>query len=56
MVVDQSKLESLQLESTAFERVVGDDTVGEILGKAIHLAQDVLDLMDFHSLINAGGL
>ena len=47
VVIDQDKLESLPLESATFERVVGDDTISEILDEAVHPTRDVLDLMDF---------
>ena len=55
MVIDQCELESLPLESTAFGRIVGDDTVGEKFDKTIHPAKDKVDLVDIFHLLNARG-
>ena len=47
MVVDQCELESLPFESAAFGRIVRDGTIDKALGKVIHPARNMLDLVDF---------
>ena len=38
----------------AIERIVRDDTIDEVLDKAIHLAWDMLNLVDFCGFENTG--